>query len=61
MFVVAEAEDTPDVEVGMGIGSEGKEMEVGGQGKGMKLRESELPCAETETLVRERVQVGAAF
>jgi hypothetical protein len=26
-----------------------------------KSKNSELPCAETETLVRERVHVGSAF
>lgn len=50
-----------DAEVGIETGSEGKGIEAGEDGKGMKLGESELPCAETDTLVSERVQVGAAF
>lgn len=50
-----------DVGVGTRIGAEGKGIAAGDEGKGTKFGESELPCAETETLVRERVQVGAAF
>lgn len=50
-----------EVELGTVIGVEGKGMVAGAEGKGMKFKESELPCAETETLVRERVHVGAAF
>jgi len=49
------------VDAGIGTGDEGKGMVAGEEGKGTKLKGSELPCAETETLVRERVHVGAAF
>lgn len=43
------------------MGDDRKGIVAGAEGKGMKFKESELPCAETETLVRERVHVGAAF
>ena len=49
------------MDAGIGTGDEGKGMVAGEEGKGAKLKDSELPCAETETLVRERVHVGAAF
>lgn len=49
------------MDAGIGTGDEGKRMVAGEEGKGTKLKDSELPCAETETLVRERVHVGAAF
>ncbi len=58
---VAEEPVVVVIDGGMGIGSEGKGIVVDVVGKGIKLRESELPCAETETLVSERVHVGAAF
>jgi len=49
------------VDVGTCTGDEGKGMTAGEEGKGTRFRDSELPCAEIETLVRERVHVGAAF
>jgi len=50
-----------DVDVGMCAGDEGKGMAAGKEGKGTRFKDSELPCAEIEMLVRERVHVGAAF
>jgi len=49
------------VDVRICAGDEGKGMTAGEGGKGTRFRDSELPCAEIETLVRERVHVGAAF
>jgi len=49
------------VDVGIWTGDEGKGMTAGEEGKGTGFRDSELPCAEIETLVRERIHVGAAF
>jgi len=52
---------TGDEEKGMTAGEEEKGMTAGEEGKGTGFRDSELPCAEIETLVRERMHVGAAF
>jgi len=49
------------VDVGICTGDEEKGMTAGEEGKGTGFRDSELPCAEIETLVRERMHVGAAF
>lgn len=56
-----EFEGGDEDDVGIEMGSEGKGVVVGAEGKGIELNESELPCAETDTLVSERVHVGAAF